>query len=609
MGDSILLTSNFPAGNNLWNTGSNSNSISIKKPGIYWVDANNYGCSARDSFNVVRNKLPVVKLGNDTAICNGDSIKLNAGNTGSQFLWQDGSTQQTFIAKKSQFFFVSVTDKNNCSKKDSIKITVNSLPFFTLSNDTTICKGDHIQLAANGANINFYQWNPNPSLSSISVFNPVASPINSTQYFISVTDNLGCKNKDSVSINVAELPVIKTINDTAICAGSSIILTTSALEDYSYQWNQANDLSNPFIQNPIASPLATTQYTVTAKNNWGCASKASVSVSIKPLPVLNAFGDTTICSSSDVQLMVTSPGNTMFNWQPNINLNNPAIPNPIGSPLQTTLYKVTVTGNNNCVATDSVLVQVFPKPVFSINPKESEICKGDSLTLSVSGGDQFQWSPAATVLNPASASTQVFPDVDTRYNVLVTDNKCRVSEMVEAVVYIQPKATISITKTNDINCTLGQATLSATGGVRYQWEPIIGLSTPMNSTTVASPEETMMYYVQATSSTGCISKDSIELIVSKVYDEKSYQLPTGFTPNNDGLNDCFGVSKWGYITDLELSIFNRFGERVFFTKDPSNCWDGKYKGSPQDSGTFVYLIKAKGVCGEFTRKGVVVLIR
>jgi gliding motility-associated-like protein len=387
------------------------------------------------------------------------------------------------------------------------------------------------------------------------------------------------------------------------------VLATTGSGDYTYQWTPANHLSNPFIQNPAASPLSNTQYTVTAKNDQGCASETSVNISLKSSPVLKVFGDTTICSSSDVQLIATSPGNTTFSWQPNNNLNNPAIANPIASPVETTLYTVTVTSNNNCSATDSVLVQVYPKPVFSINPKQSKICKGDSIILAVSGGDQYQWAPAATVLNPASGSTPVFPDVDTHYDVFVTDNKCGVSETLEAVVTIQPKAKINITKSNDINCILGQATLSATGGVSYHWEPLTGLSDPTLSSTLASPEETTIYYLQTTSNNGCVSKDSIELIVSKGYDEKSYQLATGFTPNNDGLNDCFGVAKWGYITSLEFSIFNRFGERVFFTKDPSLCWDGKYKGSPQDSGVFVYLIKAKGICGQFTRRGTVVLMR
>jgi len=277
--------------------------------------------------------------------------------------------------------------------------------------------------------------------------------------------------------------------------------------------------------------------------------------------------------------------------------------------VQTTLYKVTVTGNNNCSATDSVLVQVFPKPLFSIDPKETKICSGDSVILSASGGDQYQWEPQATVLNPAAASTKVFPDIDTRYTVMVTDNKCSVSEMLEAIVTIKQNPNIRIKKSNDINCILGQATISATGGVEYRWEPNAQLLTPNRSSTIASPSETTMYFIEAKGSNGCVSKDSIQVIVTKGYDEKNYQLPTGFTPNNDGLNDCFGISKWGYITNLEFSIFNRFGERVFFTTDPSICWDGRYKGAKQNSGAFVYMIKAKGACGDFSRKGTVILIR
>ena len=608
-GDSIDLKSNFSTGINLWNTGSNNNSITVKDPGVYWVEANNYGCIQRDSVIVLKNELPVVKIGKDTAICIGDSLKLDAGNVGSQFLWQDGSTQQTLIAKTTQIFSVRVTDLNRCTNKDSIKLIVNALPILQLTNDTTICSGKNIQLSAIGINIDAYNWAADPTLSNPSIFNPVASPQNSTKYFISVTEKMDVKTRDSVLVNVAELPIVKTIADSAICVGSSITLATTGSGSYTYQWNPATDLSNPSIQNPVASPLSNTQYTVTAKDRWGCTSNTSVNISLKSLPFLSAYGDTAVCSSASVQLLAVSPGNTTFNWTPNINLNNAGIANPIASPLQTTTYKVTVTGNNNCLANDSVLIQVFPKPLFSINPLISKICKGDSAVLTASGGDQYQWFPVETVLNSAAASTKIFPVNDTRYSVLITDNKCAVSEILEAIVTIQPKAEISITKTNDINCVLGQATLSASGAVKYQWEPAASLSSPLFSTTIASPAITTMYHVKATSSTGCVSKDSIQLIVQKGNNENNYLLPSAFTPNNDGINDCFGVKKWGYITNLEFSIFNRFGEKVFFTADASNCWDGRYKGVPQAAGAFVYIIKAKGICGDINRKGTFILIR
>jgi gliding motility-associated-like protein len=88
-----------------------------------------------------------------------------------------------------------------------------------------------------------------------------------------------------------------------------------------------------------------------------------------------------------------------------------------------------------------------------------------------------------------------------------------------------------------------------------------------------------------------------------------YLVPNAFTPNGDGRNDCFGVSTWGAVTDFEFSIFSRWGERVFYTKDPRQCWDGRFKGEDQSSNVFVYQIRAKGICGDIYRKGTVVLIR
>ena len=55
-------------------------------------------------------------------------------------------------------------------------------------------------------------------------------------------------------------------------------------------------------------------------------------------------------------------------------------------------------------------------------------------------------------------------------------------------------------------------------------------------------------------------------------------MPNAFTPNNDGINDCFGLKYWGNVTKLDFSIYNRFGERIFYTTDPAKCWDGRYKG-------------------------------
>lgn len=610
VGDSILLKSNFTSGINLWNTGSNNNSITVKMPGIYWLDVNMYGCSVRDSMVVSKKQAPIIEIGNDTAICNGDSLRLDAKNIGSKFLWQNGSTRQTLIAKAAGIYSVNVTGKNGCSNEDSIRLTLNPLPNFQLTNDTTICKNEKIQLIVSGkTNIVTYKWLPNSSLVGITIPTPIASPQIDTKYFIFVTDTKGCTNEDSVLVKVDPLPVIETIGDSSICTGNSLVLLTSGTPGYTYQWNPASYLSDAFIQNPVASPLSSIRYTVTAKDVFGCTSETSVNISLKNLPVVKTHGDTIICSATPVQLLATSPGNNNFQWKPASNLNNSMIANPVASPLETTTYYVSVTGNNNCTTNDSVVIRVFSNPVFTITPEISNICQGDSVILSVSGGDQYQWSSTTSISNPTPSSAIVFPITDTHYQVFITDSKCKVSGIVNAQVNILPKTKVSITKSNDINCILGEATLSASGGVNYQWFPQESLSSPVSSSTIASPSLTTVYYVKATGINGCISEDSIELNVQKGPVGNSYLMPTAFTPNNDGLNDCFGVTKWGYITNLEFSIFNRWGERVFFTRAPSSCWDGLYKGKPQPLGTYVYLIKAKGICGDINRKGTVELVR
>ena len=86
-------------------------------------------------------------------------------------------------------------------------------------------------------------------------------------------------------------------------------------------------------------------------------------------------------------------------------------------------------------------------------------------------------------------------------------------------------------------------------------------------------------------------------------------MANAFTPNGDGLNDCFGIKNWGVITELQFLIYNRWGELVFSTTNPTACWDGNFKGQPSILGNYVYYIKANTLCGKIERKGNLALIR
>jgi gliding motility-associated-like protein len=89
----------------------------------------------------------------------------------------------------------------------------------------------------------------------------------------------------------------------------------------------------------------------------------------------------------------------------------------------------------------------------------------------------------------------------------------------------------------------------------------------------------------------------------------AYMLPTAFTPNNDGHNDLFGVRGWAGIIELQLSVYDRWGNLVFHTTNPSVAWDGTSNGRPMKEGTYVYHVAASTFCGRIEQKGTVVLIR
>jgi gliding motility-associated-like protein len=172
-----------------------------------------------------------------------------------------------------------------------------------------------------------------------------------------------------------------------------------------------------------------------------------------------------------------------------------------------------------------------------------------------------------------------------------------------------PPPTIQLSKSNDVNCTLGISKLTAAGGAKYAWAPVETLNNPFIPNPVASPAATTTYSVVVTTAQGCVGQDSITVNVSADLAKNGIQIPNAFTPNGDGLNDCFGVRFLGAISNLKLSVYDRWGSRVFYTTNPTQCWDGKFKGRDVKSDVFIYHVSATTRCGEITKKGTVTLIR
>ncbi len=411
--------------------------------------------------------------------------------------------------------------------------------------------------------------------------------------------------RDSVKISI-DTPVVNTIADVTVCAGAPVQLNANGAS--TYVWTPATGLSNPNIANPVALPQTSTRYTVNGTTINGCTASDFVDITVLPKPVITKTADTTICSNSSVQL--NASGGTNYTWSPAATLNNANIANPLATPTApVTKYFVTVTNNNvnTCSNTDSVKITLRPAPVFTVSPSRST-CFGTVVQLSAAGGDSYLWSPANLVSNATIGNPVTTPGTTTNYSVIITESSCNMSSTLFTTVTVNPVPNVNATSSNDIDCSIDFTNLSASGASQYNWSPPTGLSSTGIANPVAKPTVTTQYVVKGNNAFGCSDSAVVIVAVTKT-GESGYFMPNSFTPNGDGLNDCFGIKFWGVVEQLDFSIYNRYGEKVFYSNNPAVCWNGKYKTEKPEPGNYVYYIKAKTFCGNVVRKGNVVLIR
>lgn len=409
--------------------------------------------------------------------------------------------------------------------------------------------------------------------------------------------------KDTVRITV-DSPVVKTRADTSVCESVPVILNTTGA--VTYLWTPAAGLSNPAAENPVATPESTTTYLVTGTNSFGCTAADSVTVFINPAPVIASTGDTTICTGSSATLFAS--GGTSYSWEPSMQLNNPNIANPVTNPATNDIeYVVTVTGSNNCTSKDSFTVAVKPLPVFSISPNQS-VCLNNNAQLSAGGGNYYEWFPAALVNNPGISNPTAVLTSTTQYAVLIRDTVCNYDTTLNTTITVLPLPVITAARSNDVSCANKSSQLTAAGAVSYSWTPAASLDNPASPSPVATPAATTTYTVTGTNGDGCTNTAAVT-VQADFSDRSLFLVPNAFSPNGDNKNDCFGLKYFGQVTELRFIIYNRWGEVVFATSNPSACWDGTCKGKPCNPGNFIYYIRAKTTCGNTEKKGNLVLVR
>jgi len=331
-------------GNSYWHKIPDANSSSYSPDSIFVTTyfircAKTVGCTfigtTTESNIVTITVLPKVSvnLGNDTVICSGGSVVLDAENPGSSYYWNTGDTTRRIRVVSSGTFYVTVTNSDGCRGWDSIHIVI--MPGFSvnLGNDTALvfCHHDTLILDA-GIKGAHYRWCNGATTESIRV-------TSSGIYFVMVTDSFGCSASDTIKITITDLTIEVNLGKDTIACGCIVLNAGNPGDEF--HWCDGEDY-------PAIRACSTGMYCVQVRNGY-CIASDTVNIVIDSPPVVKLGKDTTL--SGGITLNAGNAG-CSYKW------NTGATSDTITVVLSGTYY-VTVTNKAGCIAIDSIRVYIL----------------------------------------------------------------------------------------------------------------------------------------------------------------------------------------------------------------------------------------------------------
>jgi len=226
------------------------------------------------------------------------------------------------------------------------------------------------------------------------------------------------------------------------------------------------------------------------------------------------------------------------------------------------------------------------------------ICPGTTVALSGGvdlSGLTLTWAPAALVSDPNSPGATVTletPETAYFWTIDAVDAQgCASRDTVHIRVHPAPVISAGPDKAGVVGTSVS---LSGSGAAVYQWSPESFLSGAGSAQPQAVVIDTMVFTLVGTDANGCVDTDEMTLFALP---DQRFVVPNAFTPDGDGLHDCFHTGQPIGMEFSELRIFNRWGEVVFVGFDSDACWDGTFRGKPQPMGSYIVVLQYSDVDG------------
>ena len=513
------------------------------------------------------------------------------------------------IPEGDESLIISLIDSTVCKAvSDSFLIRDYIKPTLEVSENDTICEGEAVVVNASGKDGSGdfkYTWTTSEGGTSNDpgYFN---IPDTTTFYYVEMVDQ--CKGDtvlDTVMVLVNPVTIVGDIfpKDTFLCSGDQMrleVVVDTAVGDVEYKWTPEDGLDDPTaaVVNFIASKSVA--YSVEVKDSNDCPIVLNSTVNVLTASIENV---SPICEGDSVILKGGSndPTGVTYEWSPTEFLNNPTQSDPIANLLKDQTFQLIVTSQTilGCKDTTTVDVKVDTIPIPLIIDPDPICQKREQAQLSVSGGQQYEWSPRGTVSNANLPDPLAFPIATTTYKVKVFNGACLVEDSSTVKVVIPNDMDFSFDIVDECD-RIVEFVSNVSEQSSVKWYLGDG-DTSMKAMFEHAYPANELYEIRLVINEGITCEDDtlFEVNFDKgVVGEPKF--PNIFTPNGDRTNDFFELKpeeQEKLKCDFNrMVIYNRWGVKVFETKNKEDFrWAGvTLAGEEVSEGVYFYVIEIKG---------------
>lgn len=606
----------------------------------YYVSFIGEACSTKPAEITVSNEMPAIENLSPYKFCKEDTAKiitLNLIDTHMNiFSWDIDShivagsnTSEPTIGigpneSGSFFLYYNVVNQFGCELRDSVLFNIGENPVVDFEFDLTECGSYQVCFEANGEYDGFLFWDfGDPSTEddkSIEKSPCYLYPDVGLYKVILKNRILVCPFKDVVKeFKINPLLTINHVDDKTVCYGDTLrLVATSNFDDVEYEWLDINGqiVTTGSQFNTVIKE--DTKYIIKGTDEHGCEAFDTINVSIFRFDFdVDTETSDSLCVNqpTSIKLDIANPEDYDIEWFPKEaivsgqNTDQPVIlvteKREIGVKLT---HKQT-----GCVDSSAVVLNIAQP--FDFDVAIPELTCYEELTiidLNIINPENYDyiWTPENVItsgLGTTQPTIKLSSSQVISVQVINKSNGCK--ESLDITLDVSNPVIISVNAEPDTIINEGESVdlmvVSVLPGITYIW------STGETSTQITvNPIETTTYYVTGTDEDGCSGSDTITVVVRKAKcDETDVYLPNAFTPNGDKNNDIF-IPRSHFIDEMELIIYNRWGQEMFRSTDKYIGWDGTFNGKPLPPDTYAYFLKALCInTEEYIKRGNVTLIR